>query len=156
MTGLMLGSFDPLTNGHLDLIERAAMVCEKLIVCVAVNIAKKPMFEDQVRLGWLKESTAHLPNVECALFQGLAIEACHQFKADAFIRGLRNTQDFAYEQNMASVNSWLDPRVQTLCLFTSQDTAWISSSNVRELLAFGQDVKELVPAVVWNSLQTGK
>lgn len=155
MNGLISGSFDPVTNGHLDLIRRAAMLCGRLTVVIAYNSEKKGCFPLGQRLEWLEESVRLLgkENIECVAFDGLTVEAARRYGADVLIRGARNSQDFIYEQNIASMNSLLDPSLETIILFSGETLSWVSSSNVRELLRYGQDIRSLVPEPVWKSLE---
>lgn len=152
MTGAFCGSFDPLTRGHLDIIERASKITDTLYVFVSVNSGKRSMYSLEQRLEWLEQATAHLPNVECRMQKGLVIEACREAGADILIRGIRSEQDCAYEQNMAFMNSYLDHEIETICLFTRPEYYLYSSSNVRELIKYGQDISMFVPDCVYKTL----
>ena len=146
------GTFDPVTKGHVDLIERSSKQFEKVYVFISSNIQKKEMFSFEQRLRWLQQSCAHLENVECRVQDGLVVDACHSVNATVLIRGIRNTVDFEYEKNMASMNALLDKNIETLCLITRDELANCSSSNVKELLKFKQDVSSLVPSCIVEEL----
>lgn len=147
------GSFDPPTVGHMDIIERAALLFEELIVAVAVNTDKTPLFTVEERLQMLRESCAHLPNVRSETFQGLLVDFVHQIGARIIIRGLRAISDFEYEFQMASMNRRLREEIDTLFLMTSWEHAYLSSSLVKEVARLGGDVRGLVPPPVMPYLQ---
>lgn len=153
MIGSFCGSFDPLTLGHVDIIERAARLCDTLYVFVSVNSEKHAMYSLDQRLRWLEEACAHLDNVYPRKQTGLVVEACRKVKADVLIRGIRNEQDCSYEQNMAFMNQYLDSGIETICLFTKPDYYLYSSSNVRELIKYHQDISMFVPDCVLRSLK---
>jgi pantetheine-phosphate adenylyltransferase len=153
MKGAFCGSFDPVTLGHLDIIERAAAFCDELVVFISFNSNKNCQFSLQQRLDWLQQATAHLENVKCKVQTGLSVQACKEEAVDVLIRGIRNEADFAYEQNMAYMNHLLDEQMETVVLFTRPEYAYCSSSNVRELLRFGQDLSDFVPACVLETLK---
>lgn len=156
MKAAFCGSFDPVTKGHLDVIERASKMFDTLVVFIASNSEKNTAFSFEQRLEWLQESTSHLSNVECRIQKGLVVDACKSVGAHVLVRGIRNEQDCMYEQNMAFVNAHLSEDIETICLFTKPEYYLYSSSNVRELLKYGQDISTFVPACVLNTLQEGK
>ena len=156
MKAAFCGSFDPVTKGHLDVIERASKMFDTLVVFIASNSEKNTAFSFEQRLEWLQESTSHLSNVECRIQKGLVVDACKSVGAQVLVRGIRNEQDCMYEQNMAFVNAHLSEDIETICLFTKPEYYLYSSSNVRELLKYGQDISTFVPACVLNTLQEGK
>lgn len=147
------GTFDPLTKGHLDVIERASHLFDEVIVFVSVNSDKKELFSKEQRIAWIQEATSHLPNVCCAIQDGLVVEACKSVQAKVLIRGLRNTIDFSYEQNMEAMNHQIDPEIETIFLMSAPQYMYCSSSNVRELMRYDQDVSSLVPACVARDLK---
>jgi|FaiFalFF_MnMetaG_3_1042247.scaffolds.fasta_scaffold01350_8 pantetheine-phosphate adenylyltransferase len=147
------GSFDPPTLGHLDVIERAARLFDELIVAVAVNADKKPLFSLQERVEMLRECCAHLPNVRVIQLEGLLARFAQQMGACAIVRGLRAVSDFEYEFQMASMNRQLAPEVDTCFLMTHQHYAFLSSSIVKEVARLGGDVSALVPANVEKRLR---
>ncbi len=138
------GSFDPPTLGHLDLIERAAKLFDRVIVAVASNSAKSGLFSLEERLEMLTESTASLPNVEVDHFKGLTVEYARQKGAKALIRGLRVISDFEFELTMAINNQKLNPEVDTVCLMPSEPYLFLSSRQVKEIVAFGGPVSHYV------------
>jgi pantetheine-phosphate adenylyltransferase len=152
LTALCPGTFDPVTNGHLDIIERAAQRFDALIVGVLDNPAKQPLFGAEERVSLLKEVTQDLPNVEVDAFTGLLVEYAKRRGADVVVKGLRAVTDFEYEIQMAQMNHSLGG-VETLFMTTAPRWSFLSSSLVREVARFGGDVGELVPAIVADRLR---
>ena len=141
------GSFDPMTLGHLDVIERAAKMFDTLTVSVLNNKAKSPLFSVEERVNILQEATAHLNNVKIDSFSGLLIDYCKKLDVHVVIRGLRAITDFEYELQVAQTNRKLsDGAVDTLFLTTSLEYAYLSSSSVKEIACFGGDIRQCVPA----------
>mgnify|MGYP002728519548 FL=1 len=138
------GSFDPVTNGHLDIITRGAKVFDKLIVGVLVNVDKKGLFDIEERVELIKRVTKDLPNVEVVSFNGLLIDFVKKYDSKVILKGLRAFSDFEYEFQMALMNSKLDPEVETLFMMTSAQYAYVSSSNVKQA-KFKGCLKGLVP-----------
>ena len=149
------GTFDPVTYGHLDIIERASKLFDQLVVFISPNSDKNNEFTEEKRLKWLNESTKHLSNVTCKIQSGLVVEACKSVNATVLVRGIRNGVDCTYEQNMAFMNARLDENIETVCLFTRPEYSLYSSSNVRELFKYGQDISGFVPACVLEDLKKG-
>lgn len=145
MDAVFCGTFDPVTIGHMDIIERAAALFDHLTVIVTPNSGKKTMFNDTFRQQLLKACCRHLPNVDIEIAAGLATQACRARGARILIRSLRSAADCDYEQNMAAVNALIDPAIETMFLFGKPEHTYISSSNVRELLRYGLDISSLVP-----------
>ena len=139
------GSFDPITYGHLDIIERSARVVDELIVGVLYNKAKIPLFSAEERVRMIKEVTKNIENVKVVAFEGLLVDFADQMHADVIIRGLRAATDFEYELQMAQTNRKLDDKVETLFMVTGLEYAYLSSSTVREVAAFGGDISNFVP-----------
>ncbi len=150
------GTFDPITLGHVNIIERSARLFDHVVVVVSYNREKTTLFSDKQRLQWVKDACAHLENVECQLYDGLVADACKTFGADVLIRGIRNGVDSEYEQNMAYMNQSIAPGLDTLCFFTDNELRYCSSSNVRELLKFDLDISSLVPNCVVETLNQGE
>lgn len=146
--GICPGSFDPVTNGHVDIFERSARLVDKLIVAVFVNPAKKPMFSMEERVALLKEATAHIPNVEVDAFSGLLHEYVRSHDSKLIIRGLRAFSDFEYEFQRALLIKSLDHEIETAFIMTSGEYSFLSSTGVRELAIFGGDLSKLVPKCV--------
>lgn len=139
------GSFDPVTNGHLDIITRGSKVFDKLIVGVLVNIDKVGLFSIEERVELIKRVTAHLPNVEVVSFNGLLVDLARKHNSKVILKGLRAVSDFEYEFQMALMNSQLDSDVETLFMTTSAANSFLSSSSVKQVAKFGGDIKGLVP-----------
>lgn len=139
------GSFDPITNGHLDIIQRGCNIFDKVIVAVLINIDKKGLFTIGERVELIKKATAHLENVEVVSFNGLLVDLAKEYNARVILKGLRAVSDFEYELQMALMNSKLDPDIETLFMMTSIEYSYLSSSSVKQVGKFGGDISELVP-----------
>ncbi|RAS88520.1 pantetheine-phosphate adenylyltransferase [Priestia endophytica] len=146
------GSFDPVTNGHLDIITRGAKVFDTVYVCILHNSAKKPLFSADERAELLKTVTGHLPNVKIEIHTGLLMEYAKQKDASAILRGLRAVSDFEYEMQITSVNRVLDDNIETLFMMTNNQYSFLSSSIVKEVAKYGGNISELVPAPVAEAL----
>ncbi|MCQ2492803.1 MAG: pantetheine-phosphate adenylyltransferase [Lachnospiraceae bacterium] len=145
------GTFDPITNGHIDIIKRSAALFDKVIVGVLVNINKKPLFEMDERLVMIDEVLKDLENVEVKTFSGLLVEFAKQEGANVLVRGLRTTTDFEYELQMAQINRKIDDTIDTMFFATDPGLSFISSSAVKELWNYDQDISEYVPEyVIWQ------
>ncbi len=147
------GSFDPVTNGHIDIFERASRMVDELIVCVFHNVRKVPFFPVEERVRLLRESVLHLPNVRVDSFSGLLTEYMQEQGARIIVRGLRSMTDFEYEQHSAQMIRHLAPEVETIFLLTSPEYAYVSSSGIRELAVFHADVHGLVPDCVERAVK---
>lgn len=147
------GTFDPVTNGHVDIIGRAAKIFPELIVAVASNQVKRPFFPLETRIRLLKEAVAPLPGVEVIGFDNLLIDFAQEQKAGVILRGLRAVADFEYEFQLAGMNRKLYQEVETLFLTPSEHVMFISSTLVREIANLNGDVSQFVPACVANELQ---
>ena len=147
------GSFDPFTNGHLDILSRALEVFDKVIVLVAVNSAKKSTFSTQERVAFLKEALKDLPNVEVDSYEGLTVDYAKKTGARHIIRGLRAVTDFEYEFQLASANRFADPGIDMVFFMASSSHSFISSSVVNELRRNGADVSSLVPEPVLKAYE---
>lgn len=142
------GSFDPVTYGHLDIIERAASISDELIVGVLQNKAKTPLFSVEERVTILFEVTKNLKNVKIVPFEGLLIDFAKQMDAKVIVRGLRAITDFEYELQMSQTNRKLNADVETLFLTTSLEYSYLSSTTVKEVASFGGDITQFVPEFV--------
>jgi pantetheine-phosphate adenylyltransferase len=147
------GTFDPITNGHTDLVARAARVFPKVIVAIAESPHKKPLFSLDERISLSRKQLAHLPNVEVVGFNSLLAEFVQQIGATIIIRGLRAVSDFEYEFQLASMNRHLAPRVETLFLTPDEEFSFISSSLVKEIARLDGDVSEFVAAEVQQAMR---
>ena len=152
LTALCPGTFDPVTNGHLDIIERAGQRFDAVVVGVLDNPAKQPLFTVEERLQMLKEVTASLSNVSVVSFGGLLVDSVKTLGADVVVKGLRAVTDFEYEIQMAQMNHAL-AGVETLFMTTSPSWSFLSSSLVKEVARFGGDVSGLVPPLVVERLR---
>ena len=151
LTALCPGTFDPVTNGHLDIIERAARRFDALLVGVLDNPAKEPLFGAEERVSMLKEATHHLSNIEVDAFSGLLVDYAKRRGADVVVKGLRAVSDFEYEIQMAQMNHSLSG-LETLFMTAAPRWSFLSSSLIKEVARFGGDVSALVPPVVAERL----
>ncbi len=152
-TILYPGSFDPVTNGHLDLIRRAARLFDRVIITAAVNVSKTPFFSMEERLDLLKKVCAGIPNVEVTSYSGLLADALNRFQADAVLRGIRSVSDFEYEYPMAQANRELNPAFETVFLMPGPENSFVSSRMIREIASFGGSVTAFVPPEVAEAIQ---
>ncbi len=148
ITAIYPGTFDPVTNGHLDLIERASDIFTSVIVGIAQNPSKKPLFDLAHRVEMIEKITDHLPNVSVYGFDGLLVDFAKQYNAKVLIRGLRAVSDFEYELQLANMNRHLSPQLESVFLTPSEKNAFISSSLIKEVAAHQGDIKAFVPALV--------
>lgn len=146
------GSFDPVTNGHLDIIRRGAKVFDNVVVVVFNNAAKNSLFTVEERMDLLKQATADLPNVQVDASDGLLMDYAKRHGAQAILRGLRAVSDFEYEMQITSMNRKLDPAIETFFMMTNNQYSFLSSSVVKEVAKFHADVSDLVPEVVAKAL----
>jgi pantetheine-phosphate adenylyltransferase len=152
MRALYPGSFDPLTLGHLDLIERSARLFDSVMVAVLQNPSKQPAFSLEERLEQIRRATAHLNGVEVGSFDGLTVDFAARSQAQVILRGLRALSDFEFELQIAHTNHSLAPHVETLFLATAVHHSFLSSSVVKEVARFGGDVRHMVPPGVAEDL----
>lgn len=139
------GSFDPLTLGHVDIIERSARIVDELVVGVLNNSAKNSLFSLEERVSMIKEITGHLPNVTVASFDGLLVDYMKEIDATIIVRGLRAVTDFEYELQIAQTNHVENPDVETIFLTTSLQYSYLSSTIVKEFASYGGDISKFVP-----------
>jgi pantetheine-phosphate adenylyltransferase len=147
------GTFDPITNGHLDILERALKLFDRVIITVARNTTKNPFFTEEERMMLLRQVTKQYKNVEVDSFQGLLMDYVRQRKAIAVVRGLRAMTDFEYELQMALMNRKLDENMETVFLMPNEKYTYLSSNVVREIARLGGDVSKFVPSSVLKALQ---
>jgi pantetheine-phosphate adenylyltransferase len=147
------GSFDPVTNGHIDIVARASALFDEVVVAVGVNASKSRLFSPEERMAMIREAVAPYPNVSVASFQGLLTDFCQANDICAIVKGLRAVTDFDYELQMAQMNSSLAP-VETVFLPASPEHSFLASSLVKEVASYGGDVSRLVPAHVVGPLRT--
>jgi pantetheine-phosphate adenylyltransferase len=147
------GTFDPITNGHLDLLTRALKLFDRVIISVARNPSKTPLFTEQERIALIRSVVGRNPRVTVDSFDGLLIEYVQAKKATAVVRGLRAISDFEYELQMALMNRKLNSTVETVFLMPNEKYTYLNSSIVREIARLGGDVRSFVPAVVHRALR---
>ena len=147
------GTFDPITNGHLDVIERAAEIFDRVIVTVACNTAKEPLFDEEERVLMIREAVKKFKNVRVDSFEGLLVPYAKRMNATAIVRGLRAVSDFEYEFQMALMNRKLDTTITTVFLMPHEKYTYLNSTIVREIARFGGDVAEFVPPAVRKSIE---
>ncbi|MBC2605296.1 pantetheine-phosphate adenylyltransferase [Pelagicoccus albus] len=147
------GTFDPITIGHLDIMQRACRMFDKVIVAVADNVGKGPFFTPQERLALVEENLKDLPNASATTFNGLLVDFAKEQGAIAVIRGLRAVSDFEYEFQMALMNRHLTPQIETVLLMTKEGFNYTSSSIVKQVAKFGGDVSHFVPPNVNEALK---
>jgi pantetheine-phosphate adenylyltransferase len=152
-TAIYPGTFDPITNGHIDILERALKLFDKVIITIAQNSAKNPLFTEDERFELLNAVTKRYGRVEVAMFDGLLVDYVRKQKAVAIIRGLRAMTDFEYELQMALMNRKLDDHVETIFLMPNEKYTYLSSNMVREIARFHGDVSKFVPPIVKKALQ---
>ncbi|NOY78996.1 MAG: pantetheine-phosphate adenylyltransferase [Calditrichaeota bacterium] len=147
------GTFDPITHGHIDIAERAVTLFDKVVITIAINSSKKPLFTVDERKQMIVESVSHLPNIEVDAFEGLLMDYAKMKKAAAVIRGLRAISDFEYELQMALMNRKLAEDVVTVFLMPNVKYTYLNSTIVKEVASFGGDISDLVPSVVEQRLK---
>src|SRR5437762_1145846 len=150
------GSFDPLTNGHVDIIERGTHLFEKIIVAILVNAEKSPLFSMEERVEIVRETFRGQPNVEVDTFDGLLVDYVERRKAHVIVRGLRALSDFEAEFQMALMNRRLSPNVETVFMMPAEQYTYISSRLIKEVFSLGGQVRGLVPEIVVTRLQEKK
>ncbi len=154
VTAIYPGSFDPVTNGHLDLIARGAMIFDKLIVAVARNLEKDPLFPVKERVEMLEAVTFDWKNVEVEIFEGLLMDYARARNATVVLRGIRAVSDYEYELQMAMMNRKIEPQIETVFMLPGEAYSYLSSRLVKELARLGGPVKGLVPSLVEERLRS--
>ncbi|MDR3332833.1 MAG: pantetheine-phosphate adenylyltransferase [Synergistaceae bacterium] len=147
------GSFDPFTNGHLDVTERGATIFDELIVAVLINSEKRAMFSVEERQMMVREAVVHLPNVKVMSFEGLLVDFMRQGRSRVILRGLRALSDFEYEFQIAQMNKQLAPETETFFLVTDARYSYLSSRGVKEVFQFGGSIQEFVPPGVFRRMR---
>ncbi|MDR7345170.1 pantetheine-phosphate adenylyltransferase [Pantoea alhagi] len=146
------GTFDPFTLGHLDILSRAALMFDHIILAIAASPSKKPLFTLEERVALAQEATAHLPNVEVTGFSDLMANFARDRQANVLVRGLRAVSDFEYEMQLAHMNRHLLPSLESVFLMPAEEYSFISSSLVKEVARHGGEVKAFLPAAVYQAL----
>ncbi len=150
---LFPGTFDPITIGHLDIINRSLSLFDKLIIGIGRNANKAPMFSEEQRLAWAREIYKHNPKVEAVVYDGLTITCCRNAGANFILRGIRYVNDFEYEKAIADMNRSLDPDIETIFLTCLPQYTSVASTLIRDVLRNGGDVEKFLPDVVAQSLK---
>ena len=146
------GSFDPITNGHLDIISRGAKIFDEVVVVIFNNLSKSPLFTVEERIDLIEKATADLPNVSVDVSDGLLVDYASKRKAHAILRGLRAVSDFEYEMQITSMNKKLEPNIETLFMMTNNQYSFLSSSIVKEVAQYNGNINDLVPEPVAKAL----
>ena len=150
---IFAGSFDPITNGHLDLIERASKLFDELQIGVLYNPNKKGLFTFEERVKLIEDCTKHIDNIKVVSFDGLLVDYCEQNNIQTLVRGIRNSADVEYELQMAHMNMELNSNIETIILPTTTKYSYVSSSLIKELLKFDANIENLVPKVIVEELK---
>jgi len=151
--GLFPGTFDPLTLGHVDIINRAIPLFDKIIVGIGINTAKAPMFSPEQRLAWINEIYRDEERVEGAIYEGLTIDFCKKIGAQFILRGIRYVSDFEYEKTIADANRTMDKSIETIFLTGEPKYTSVASTIVRDIIRNNGDASHFLPEVVFNSLK---
>lgn len=151
--GVYPGTFDPITNGHLDIIKRSATIFDKLYILIATNPNKRTMFTTVERINLVKEVIKDIPNVEVATSPNLTVEFAKEVNANAMVRGLRMVSDFEYELQLSAINKAMNEEIETVFIMSSHELSFLSSSSVKEIAKFGGDTSKFVPEVVAKALE---
>jgi pantetheine-phosphate adenylyltransferase len=154
--GLFPGTFDPITIGHQDIINRSLPLFDKLVIGIGRNANKEPMFSDEQRLSWIREIYKDNPKVEAVIYDGLTIRCCQQVGANFILRGIRYVNDFEYEKAIADMNRSLDKNIETIFLTCLPQFTSVASTLVRDVLKNGGNVMQFLPEVVVRSLTKSK
>jgi pantetheine-phosphate adenylyltransferase len=154
---LFPGTFDPITFGHIDIIERSLPLFDKLFIGIGINSNKEPMFSAEQRISWLEDIFKNEPKIEAVVYEGLTVECCKKIKANYILRGIRYVSDFEYEKAIADMNRSLDGGIETIFLTCLPKFTSVASTLVRDVIRNGGDVSQFVPTVVLNTIhQRGK
>lgn len=149
---LFPGTFDPITYGHIDIIDRSLNLFDKLVIGIGVNANKQPMFSAEQRVAWIKEIFKNEPKVDCVIYEGLTVDCCKRVDAKYILRGIRYVNDFEYEKAIADMNRSLDGGIETVFLTCLPKYTSVASTLVRDVIRNGGDVSQFVPDVVLKSI----
>lgn len=151
---LFPGTFDPITYGHTDIIDRSLKLFDKLVIGIGVNANKQPMFSAEMRMEWIREIYKNEPKVDCVVYEGLTVDCCERVGARYILRGIRYVSDFEYEKAIADMNRSLDEHVETVFLTCLPKYTSVASTLVRDVIRNGGDVSQFVPDAVLRSIKT--
>jgi pantetheine-phosphate adenylyltransferase len=152
-TAVYPGSFDPITLGHLDIIQRSSRIFDKLIIAVVKNHSKKPLFSINERVNMIKKCVTDLPNVKVDHFEGLLVNYASLLGAQVIVKGLRAVSDFEYEFQMALLNRKMQPEIETMFMMTNHKYSYLSSSMVKEIAGLGGCIRDLVPDIILGDIK---
>lgn len=152
-TAIYPATFDPITNGHIDIATRAARIFSKVVVAVFNRPAKTLLFSTEERLAMVQNALSHLPNVEVVSYTGLTVQFAKESQAQVIVRGLRVVSDFEWEFQLSLTNNSLDPDIETVCLMTRQEFSFLSSSILKDIALNGGDIRHLAPAMVVEAMK---
>lgn len=152
---ILPGSFDPITNGHVDIVQRALPLFDELIVAIGVNTQKKYLFSLEERIAWIKEVFKDEPKVKVESYNGLTINYCKSRGANYIIRGIRSAADFEYEKTIAHLNNTMEPAIETILILSKAELSSVSSTIVREIILGGGDVSKFIPKSIAASVVSG-
>lgn len=152
-TAIYPATFDPITNGHIDIATRAARIFSKVVVAVFNRPAKTLLFSTEERLAMVQKALSHLPNVEVVSYTGLTVQFAKESQAQVIVRGLRVVSDFEWEFQLSLTNNSLDPDIETVCLMTRQEFSFLSSSILKDIALNGGDIRHLAPAMVVEAMK---
>ena len=153
---LFPGTFDPLTLGHTDIINRSLGLFDKLVIGIGKNVNKLPMFTEEQRVAWIKEIYKNQPKVDVLVYEGLTADCCKSINATYILRGIRYVSDFEYEKAIADMNRSLDPNVETIFLTCLPQYTSVASTLVRDVIRNGGDVKQFLPEVIYRDIKAKK
>ena len=150
---LFPGTFDPITYGHMDIIERSLSLFDKLVIGIGINANKQPMFSAEQRMGWIKSIYCNEPKVDCVIYEGLTVDCCKRVNANYILRGIRYVSDFEYEKAIADMNRSLDGGIETVFLTCLPKYTSVASTLVRDVIRNCGDVSQFVPDVVLQAIK---
>lgn len=153
---LFPGTFDPITYGHMDIIDRSLSLFDKLVIGIGTNVNKQPMFSAEQRMDWIKKIYSKEPKIDCVVYEGLTVECCKQVGAQYILRGIRYVSDFEYEKAIADMNRSLDGGIESIFLTCLPKYTSVASTLVRDVIRHGGEVSQFVPEVVLHSLRKHK
>ena len=153
---LFPGTFDPVTYGHIDIIDRSLNLFDKLVIGIGINANKQPMFSAEQRMRWIKKIYSHEPKIDCVVYEGLTVACCKQVGAQYILRGIRYVNDFEYEKAIADMNRSLDGGIETIFLTCLPKYTSVASTLVRDVIRYGGDVSQFVPDTVLQSIGKGQ
>lgn len=151
-TAIYPGTFDPITNGHIDILKRSLKIFDNVVLAIYNNISKKPLFDIEERVFLAKNVICKMKNVKVFSFDGLMINCAKKYKAKAIIRGLRNLSDFSYELQLAHINRHINSKLESVFFVSSAKTSFISSSLIKDIVFYRGDIKKFLPALVYQAI----